>query len=211
MPSFASLLPFLAASFVLLLTPGPAVLYIVTRSVDQGRRAGLISVLGIETGNLFLAIAAAFGLSAILLSSALAFNVVKLFGAAYLIYIGVRKLLTPVQTQETTVIKERNLRRIFSDGLVVAAFNPKTALFYVAFLPQFVDRSLGSPAAQTLVLGLIFSCMAIVTDSCYALLSGTAGNLLKNSVWYRRFQRYVAGSVFIGLGLIAAFSGNGKQ
>src|SRR5262249_30272822 len=145
----------------------------------QGRRAGLVSVLGIETGNLFLAIAAAFGLSAILLSSALAFNVVKLLGAAYLIYIGVRKLLTPVKIEETTVVKEHNLRRIFSDGLIVAAFNPKTALFYVAFLPQFVDPSRGSPAVQTLVLGLIFSCMAVITDGSYAILSGTAGNLIK--------------------------------
>ncbi|HVU13314.1 MAG TPA: LysE family translocator [Phototrophicaceae bacterium] len=211
MPPIANLSLFLAASFVLLLTPGPAVLYIVTRSVDQGRKAGLVSVLGIETGNLFLAIAAAFGLSAILLSSALAFDVVKLLGAAYLIYMGIRKLLTPVQVEAAAVIKERNLRRVFSDGLVVAAFNPKTALFYVAFLPQFVNPAHGSPAVQTLILGLIFSCMAVVTDSCYALLSGTAGSLLKNSVWYKRFQRYVAGSVFIGLGLIAAFSGSGKN
>ncbi len=199
---------FLAASVVLLLTPGPAVLYIVTRSVDQGRRAGLISVLGIETGNLAQAMAAALGLSAILMSSALAFEIVKYLGAAYLIYMGVRKLITPVQIHETTVVHENNLRRIYSQGLLVAVLNPKTALFFLAFLPQFVDASRGQVALQTLVLGLIFVSIAVVSDSGYALLAGTAGNWLKNSVWYLRFQRYLAGSMFIGLGLVAAFSGN---
>ena len=211
MPPIANLSLFLAASLVLLLTPGPAVLYIVTRSVDQGRKAGLISVLGIETGNLCQAIASALGLSAILLSSALAFDLVKLVGAAYLIYIGGRKLLTPVQVSETAVVKEKNPRKLYSQGLLVALLNPKSALFYLAFLPQFVDASHGQVTLQTRVLGLIFVCMAIITDSCYALLSGTAGNWLKNSIWYPRFQRYIAGSVFIGLGLIAAFSGGSKN
>jgi len=172
----ANLPIFLVAALALLLTPGPAVLYIVTRSVDQGRRAGLVSVLGIESGTLFHVFAAALGLSAILLSSALAFDIVKYLGAAYLIYIGVRKLLTPVQVEEVEVTRERNLRRTYSQGAVVALLNPKTALFFLAFLPQFVDVSRGQVGLQTLELGLIFVSMATVTDSCYALLSGTAGN-----------------------------------
>ncbi len=211
MPPIANLPIFLAASLALLLTPGPAVLYIVTRSVDQGRRAGLVSVLGIETGTLFHVFAAALGLSAILLSSALAFEIVKYLGAAYLIYIGVRKLLTPVHVEEVEVTRERNLRRTYSQGALVALLNPKTALFFLAFLPQFVDLSRGRVGLQTLELGLMFITMATVTDSCYALLAGTAGSWLKRSPWYLRFQRYVAGTVYIGLGLVAAFSGGSKK
>jgi len=211
MPPIANLPIFLAASLALLLTPGPAVLYIVTRSVDQGRRAGLVSVLGIETGTLFHVFAAALGLSAILLSSALVFEIVKYLGAAYLIYIGIRKLLTPVKVEEVEVTRERNLRRTYSQGAVVALLNPKTALFFLAFLPQFVDISRGQVGLQTLALGLMFVSMATVTDSCYALLTGTAGNWLKNSRWYLRFQRYVAGTIYTGLGLVAAFSGSSKN
>lgn len=202
---------FLAASLALLLTPGPAVLYIVTRSVDQGRRAGLVSVLGIETGNLFHALAAALGLSAILMSSALAFEIVKYLGAAYLIYIGIRKLLTPVHAKAVSVDKSQSLRRIYSQGALVAILNPKTALFFLAFLPQFVEPAQGQVTLQTLLLGLIFVGMAILTDGCYALLSGTAGSWLKSSPWYLRFQRYVAGGVYVGLGLVAAFSGGSKK
>lgn len=202
---------FLAASLALLLTPGPAVLYIVTRSVDQGRRAGLVSVLGIETGNLFHAVAAALGLSAILMSSALAFEVVKYLGAAYLIYIGIRKLLTPVHAEAVTIDTERSLRHIYTQGAVVAVLNPKTALFFLAFLPQFVEPARGQVTLQTLLLGLIFVTMAVFTDGGYALLSGTAGSWLKTSRWYLRFQRYVAGTIYIGLGLLAAASGGTKK
>ena len=136
-----------------------------------------------------------------MLSSALAFDIVKYLGAAYLIYIGIRKLLTPVQVEEVEVTRERNLRRIYSQGVVVALLNPKTALFFLAFLPQFVDVSRGQVGLQTLELGLMFVSLATVTDSCYALLTGTAGNWLRDSPWYLRFQRYVAGIVYIGAGL----------
>jgi threonine/homoserine/homoserine lactone efflux protein len=187
------------------------VLYVVTRSVDQGRRAGLVSVLGIEVGNLFHVVAAALGISAILMTSALAFEIVKYLGAAYLIYIGVRRLMTPVQAQDVSVNGEKRLRRIFSQGVVVAVLNPKTALFFLAFLPQFVDPSLGQVPLQTFMLGLIFVGIAIITDSAYALLAGTAGGWLKTSAWYGRFQRYFAGGIFVGLGLLAAFSGSSRK
>lgn len=202
---------FIASAFVLAITPGPAVLYVVTRSVDQGRRAGLVSVLGIEVGNLFHVIAAALGISAILMSSALAFEIVKYLGAAYLIYIGIRRLMTPVQLQDVTVGSEKKLRRIFSQGVVVAALNPKTALFFLAFLPQFIEPANGQVPLQTFMLGLIFAGIAIITDSAYALLAGTAGVWLKSSVWYVRFQRYFAGGTFIGLGLLAAFSSSSRK
>ncbi len=207
---FSNLSLFFAAALALVLMPGPAVLYIITRSVDQGRRAGLVSVLGIEIGNLFHVFAAAVGVSALVLSSALAFEIVKYLGAAYLIYLGVRKLMTPAHALEVNVVKEKNLRRVFTQGVIVAVLNPKTALFFLAFLPQFVDGSRGQIPLQTFLLGLMVVGIAIVSDSCYALLAGTAGNWLKTSRWYLHFQRYVSGSLYIGLGLLAAVS-HGKS
>jgi threonine/homoserine/homoserine lactone efflux protein len=211
MPPIASLPIFLAAALVLALTPGPAVLYVVTRSVDQGRRVGLVSVLGIEFGNLFHVFAAALGVSAILMTSALAFEIVKYLGAAYLVYIGVRKLMTPVHRENVRVVQEKNLRRVFTQGMIVAILNPKTALFFLAFLPQFVDSARGQIPIQSAVLGLMFVIITLISDSCYALLAGTAGNWLKNSVWYLRFQRYVAGTIYIGLGIYAAAAGGSKK
>jgi threonine/homoserine/homoserine lactone efflux protein len=205
MPDLTHLPLFIISSAVLLLTPGPAVLYIIARSVDQGRRAGLVSVCAIEVGNFTHVIAATLGLSAILLSSALAFSIVKYLGAAYLVYLGLRKLFTPEAMQATGNNHPQSLRRIFSQGVVVATLNPKTALFFVAFLPQFVDPSQGSITGQILVLGCIFVMMAVISDSMYALLAGTVGQWLKNSHSVARAERYVAGGVYIGLGLTAGF------
>ena len=197
---------FLLAALILLLTPGPAVLYIIARSMDQGRLAGFVSVLSIEVGNSFHVLAATLGLSAILLSSALAFTVVKYLGAAYLIYLGFRRLLTPAQDQEIASFQRQSLRRIFSQGVLVAVLNPKTALFFLAFLPQFVDPSAGSVTIQFLTLGALFVIMAIVTDGAYALLASTAGSWLKKNRSFLRAEQYVVGSVYIGLGVTAALS-----
>ncbi len=198
---------FMVASLVLLLTPGPAVLYIITRSVDQGRGAGLLSVLSIETGNFFHVIAATLGLSALLLSSATLFTVVKYLGAAYLIYLGIRKWLTRAEVQEETLqLRNENPRRIFSQGVIVAILNPKTTLFFLAFLPQFVDGARGSIPLQMFELGSIFIIMAFITDSLYALLAGTAGQWLKENRLFLQGERYIAGSVYVGLGLVAALA-----
>ncbi len=199
---------FLVAALVLLLTPGPAVLFIVSRSVDQGRRAGLASVVGVELGNSVHVVAAALGLSALMLASALAFSLVKYAGAAYLVYLGVRTLLRPASLNAAPAAAARSMRRTFSQGAVVAALNPKTALFFLAFLPQFVDAGKGHVSSQFLILGFTFVGMAVMTDSLYALLSGTAGQWLRHSVWFLRFQRYVAGTIYIGLGLTAALAGH---
>ena len=206
----ATLSIFITASIALLLTPGPAVMYIVTRSIDQGRKAGLASVLGIEVGGLFHVMAATLGLSTILVSSALAFDVVKYLGAAYLIYIGIRKLLTPETVQEAVMVERKSLRRIFSQGVIVNILNPKTALFFFAFLPQFVDRSRGSAPLQFLLLGLLFVTLATITDGSYALLAGSAAGWLRGNVKFLRFQRYFSGTVYIGLGITAALA-SGKQ
>ena len=204
--SLTDLPVFLLAALVLLLTPGPAVLYIVARSVDQGRLAGLVSVLSIETGNFVHVLAAALGLSVILVSSALAFSIVKYLGAAYLIYLGVRRLLTREPAHQPTTFQRQSLRRIFRQGVLVAVLNPKTALFFFAFLPQFVDSSKGPVSLQLLTLGCLFVLMAIVTDGLYALLAGSIGQWLKGTRTFLRFEWYVVGAVYIGLGLTAALA-----
>ncbi len=213
----AKLALFLTATLVLLVTPGPAVLYIVARSMSQGPRAGLASVLGVEVGNGVHAVGAALGLAALLASSALAFSVVKYLGAAYLIYLGVKKLLAREAAKETGGGTGRRhappaaLRAIFAQGVVVAVLNPKTALFFLAFLPQFVDPARGSPTAQILVLGGLFVGLALLSDSAYALLAGTMGRWLWGHPRFVRGERYVSGSVYIGLGAIAALSGPGVK
>jgi threonine/homoserine/homoserine lactone efflux protein len=199
---------FLLAALILLLTPGPAVLYIIARSMDQGRLAGFVSVLSIESGNSVHVLAATLGLSAILMSSALAFSIVKYLGAAYLIYLGIRRLLSRDQGHEIARVQRQSLRRIYSQGVLVATLNPKTALFFLAFLPQFVDPSADSVTLQFLTLGGLFVTMAIMTDSMYALLASTAGGWLKKNQSFLRADRYIVGSVYIGLGVTAALSHN---
>ncbi len=197
---------FLLAVLILLITPGPAVLYIVARSLDQGRLAGFVSVLSIEVGNLVHVFAATLGLSAILVSSATAFYIVKYLGAAYLVYLGVRRILTRDASHQPTTFQRQRLIQIFRQGVLVAILNPKTALFFFAFLPQFVDSSNGSITLQLLILGCLFVLMAIVTDSLYALLAGTVGQWLKSSRSFIQFQRYLVGTVYIGLGVMAALA-----
>ncbi len=205
MPDLVNLPLFFVAAVVLLLTPGPVVMYIVARSLEQGPRAGLISVVSIEIGNFMHVIAASLGLSALLLSSALAFAVVRYLGAAYLVYLGLRTLFErPLQSAARPPQLSR--RRIFAQGVLVAVLNPKTALFFVAFLPQFVDPSRGAVTMQLLVLGTVFVLMAIVSDGLYALLAGTAGQWLKGTSVFMRVRRYVAGSVYLGLGITAALT-----
>jgi len=195
---------FLLAALILLLTPGPAVLYIVARSLDQGRLAGFVSVLSIEVGNFMHVLAATLGLSAVLASSALAFSIVKYLGAAYLIYLGVRRLLARETAHQLRTFQRQRLRRIFHQGVLVAILNPKTALFFLAFLPQFADPSKSSFTLQLLTLGCMFVSMAIITDSMYALLAGTVGQWLKGTRSFLQVDRYLVGAVYIGLGVMAA-------
>ena len=205
MPDLHTLTLFFITAIIILVVPGPAVLYITARSIDQGRLAGFISVLGVATGSVVHIIAAAFGLSALLLSSALAFTAVKYLGAAYLIYLGIRKLITREELQPLEARRPQKLSRIFFQGVVVNVLNPKNALFFFAFLPQFVNPSRGAVAAQIMLLGGIFVLMGIVSDGSYALLAGTIGQWLKGNLRVLRAQRYFAGSVYIGLGLTTAF------
>jgi threonine/homoserine/homoserine lactone efflux protein len=203
----SNLLTYILAALVLIVIPGPAVLYIVARALEQGRLAGLASVLGIGVGALVHTAAVALGVSAILATSAVAFNVVKYLGAAYLIYLGLSTLLKKNSYPETVVVEPQPLRRIFGQGVVVNLLNPKTALFFLAFLPQFADPTRGSLTVQLLLLGLIFVLIALLSDGVYALLAGQMGEWLRRRpaihVWQRRFS----GVIYLGLGLTAALSG----
>jgi threonine/homoserine/homoserine lactone efflux protein len=194
---------FAAAALALAVVPGPAVLYIVARSVDQGRFAGLVSALGICVGSLVHVTAATIGLSSLLASSATAFTVVKYAGAAYLILLGIHRLLTREEVAEVAARPPRALRKIFRDGVIVNVLNPKTALFFLAFLPQFVDPAQGAATLQILVLGLVFTVIALSSDSLWALAAGTAGGLLRRSRWYLGIKRWVTGTVLVALGASA--------
>ena len=206
----ASYLLFVASAVVVLLIPGPAVVYIVTRSIDQGRKVGVVSALGVGVGNLVQVAAAVLGLSALIASSAIAFSVVKYAGAAYLVYIGIKRLREP---DEVSVEDEpkRALKRIFTQGVVVNVFNPKVALFFLAFLPQFVSPERGSVPAQVAILGLTFVVIGIFTDSCYALVTGSFSKMLRGSLRFARVQRWVSGSVYIALGVGSALAGGSKS
>ncbi|TKT74919.1 LysE family translocator [Aquamicrobium sp. LC103] len=211
-PSAAALGLFVSASIIMLLTPGPSVLYLVGRSVEQGRLAGFVSVLGIHTGTGVHILAAAVGLSAVIASSALAFGIVKYAGAAYLIWLGLRKIFGRAEAPGPGIsLPKHGYAKLFRDGFIVNLLNPKTALFFLAFLPQFVDVGRGHVAAQMIFLGFLFMLIGLVTDSCYALAAGTAGNWLKSNRAYLGFERYVSGVLFIGLGLTAAFAGNHRK
>jgi threonine/homoserine/homoserine lactone efflux protein len=206
MPDPSRLALFVGAALLLLVVPGPSVLYIVTQSVSHGRRAGMASVAGITTGTLVHIAAATIGLSALLASSALAFDVVKYLGAAYLIVVGLRRLAGLERAGSAQVPKSRDFGRLYRQGIVVNTLNPKTALFFLAFLPQFVDSTRGAAWAQILLLGLLFAGLGFVSDGVWAFVAGTLGERLRRSRRFPQVQRYVSGSVFVGLGAVAAFS-----
>jgi len=192
---------FVPAAVAILAVPGPAVLYIVTTSVEGGRRTGLVSVAGIHVGSLVHVAAAVAGLSAIIVSSAVAFSAVKYAGAAYLVAVGVRKWL---DRDEPLIVERppRSRRRVFAQGVVVNVLNPKTALFFLAFLPQFVDRD-HTVWTQVAALGLCWVALGLASDSAYALAGGTIGSLVRRR---RRGVRYTSGGIYVGLGAMAAAS-----
>jgi threonine/homoserine/homoserine lactone efflux protein len=210
-PDPGTLVAFAGAALALLVVPGPAVLYIVTQSIEHGRRAGLVSMLGIQTGGLVHVAAASVGLSALLLSSTVAFNVVKFAGAAYLIFLGLRKLLGRDRFDPTGERPPRRLDRLYAQGVVVNILNPKTALFFFAFLPQFVDVEAGSVGLQIAVLGVFFILIAIVSDGTYALAAGTASDWLRENPRFVRAERWVTGPILVGLGVASALSSPARK
>jgi threonine/homoserine/homoserine lactone efflux protein len=206
LPNWPLLTTFLVASVVLAVTPGPGVVYIVTRSLLQGRQSGMASVAGVAIGNLGNALAASLGLAALFAASSVAFSIVKYLGAAYLIYLGIQAIRHRAETNLPTVA-EVPLRTVFRDGLIVALFNPKTAIFFAAFLPQFIapDRSF---LAQSAMLGTIFVLIAAVSDSIYALAASAIARWLTRRSQLGRLGAWLGGVTYIGLGIATALIGD---
>ncbi len=209
MPSPSILALYAVTAIVVLLVPGPAVLFVVSQSLRQGRRAGIASVLGIHAGTLVQVLVAVLGGSALLLTSALTFSVVKYLGAAYLVYLGVRKLLgrdEPLAIEAGA--QPMSAARLFCRGMLVNVLNPKLALFFFAFLPQFVDPSRGAVPVQVATFGIVFVLLGLCTDGSYAVVAGTVGPWLRGHARLLRGERYVVGTTFIGLGVAAALTGS---
>jgi len=211
--SFSPMLgPFVIASVALAVTPGPGVFYIVARSLTEGRLSGLASVAGVALGNLGNAIGASLGLAALFALSSVAFTIVKYLGAAYLFYLGVqaiRSARAAAQRAEAP-LAGASRGRIFVDGFVVALLNPKTAVFFAAFLPQFIQTPSAPSAsllAQTIALGVVFVLIAAATDTIYALMAGALRPWLGRVKGVTAVAKYGSGGVLLGLGLVTALSG----
>jgi threonine/homoserine/homoserine lactone efflux protein len=205
MPTASTTALFLLAAVALAVVPGPAVAYIVTQSIDQGRRAGLVSALGVATGGLVHVTAATIGVSALIASSAKAFTVVKLVGAAYLIVVGIRRILTRDEPASDTAEPVRApLSRVYRQGVVVNVLNPKTALFFLAFLPQFVDPHRGAVWPQVAFLGVLFVFVAAASDATYALVSDAIAGKLRRTGTGAKLRRWFTGGIFVALGITAA-------
>ncbi len=207
MPTLDSLLAFSAATIVLLLIPGPAILYLVNRTVTDGREVGLAAVAGLEVGDTIQAAAAALGLSAVLATSATAFNVIKWAGVAYLVITGISTLLRasdPIDPDQPSVGR----KRAFRQGIVVNALNPKTALFFLSIFPQFVDPDRPNSVVQALLLGAVFVMLATLFNGSYVLLASRLRHLLLDGRALPFIRRYVSGTVFVSLGVLAARAGH---
>ena len=204
MPSSSTYAVFLATAIVLLLVPGPAVLYVVTRSIEMGRGGGLASVAGITTGTVAYVVLATAGLSSLILASTAAFDVVRYVGAAYLFFLGVRRLLGRGLEAPDAEAMPRTRRRAYAQGVVVNLTNPKTIVFVFAFLPQFVDPHAQHAWLQVLVLGLSFTVLGFLSDSAWALAAGTVADRLRGSRRLANVQRWFGGGVLVGLGILAA-------
>ena len=204
MPSLSAYLVFVATALAILLVPGPAVLYVVTRSIEMGRAGGIASVAGITTATAAYVALATAGVSSLVLASTVAFDVVKYAGAAYLIFLGARRLLGHGLEEESDEPVPRTLRRAYTQGFFVNLANPKMIVFVFAFLPQFVDPHAGRPWLQTLALGLTFTILAFLSDGLYALAAGSVADRLRGTDLLVRVQRWIGGSVLVGLGILAA-------
>ena len=209
MPEPHALLLFMTAALALNVTPGPDMLYVATRSASEGRAAGIVSALGIGAGTLVHITAVALGLSALLRAIPVAHTVIRLAGAVYLIHLGARALLDASRPIGVTAVGHASLWVIFRQGVITNVLNPKVALFFLAFLPQFVDASRGDAAAQIVALGLLFDLSGTLVNLAVALLASSVVSRIRTNgragVWMRR----ASGLVFVGLGLGLALQRNG--
>lgn len=208
MPDANTIMIVAFASLVLVVVPGPAVIYILTRSVSQGRAAGLASAVGVNLGSTFHVLAAVTGLSLLLASSAYAYTVVRWLGVGYLAWIGYRTLTAPDAEFQEPDAEPQSLKRIFVQGVVVNVLNPKVAIFFLAFLPQFVDQTSSNPTLQIFVLGMTLVLIGLLSDSVYALIGGGIGDLFRRRPGAARATRLTAGFTYFALAGIAAATGS---
>lgn len=204
---------FLAASFLLNITPGPDLLYITANSIASGKKAGVVSALGITAGTLVHTLAVTLGLSVLLARSPFLFDLVRYAGAAYLIYLGARTVLAQIKSGGQSSLQSArptaDLGALFHQGIVTNVLNPKVALFFLAFLPQFVDPTKGAVALQFFTLGCLFNLSATIVDCSVGLIGGQVGDLLRRSSKAAKLQGYFTGSVFLALGARLALVGRG--
>ena len=196
---------FLAASWILIITPGPDMIYVITRGISQGRKAGVISAIGVTLGILVHTLFAAFGLAIILRTSALAFLAVKFAGSGYLIYLGVQALRNKSDFALSEDKPKTGIRTIFIQGILSNVLNPKIALFFLAFLPQFVNLSHGNASIQMAYYGLTFALFGIVFLVILGYFSGSIGSWLSSKQYLAQKIRWFTGSILIALGLRLAF------
>jgi threonine/homoserine/homoserine lactone efflux protein len=207
MLDYNTIILFISASLVLAVTPGPDIVYVITRGMTQGRKASLAAALGFTLGNIVHTFFAVVGISAVLRASAVAFTIVKVAGAIYLIYIGIKIF----RSKDLSEDKSSNIlspKAIFIQSITANILNPKVAIFFLAFLPQFVKPENGSSALQMIELGFLFMCCAFTVFSLVGIFSGTIGNTLKSNLKLNRILNSIAGAIIIGLGLFLGFSKN---
>ncbi|MED4585034.1 LysE family translocator [Brevibacillus choshinensis] len=203
--TISTLSTFIIIVIGLFLIPGPAVLLTATRTVQGGRQAGIMAGLGIATGDFIHTLCAAIGLSAILMTSATAFQVVKFAGAGYLLYLGIRSMLEKPTDPSLPQVAPMSTLRMYSQAILIEVLNPKTALFFLAFLPQFVHPENGASFLQFLVLGLLFVALSIMYTTLIAVSVRQLGRLVKRVPWMGRWSGKFVGVIYIGLGLKVAF------
>lgn len=212
MPTTATLIAFAAAAFALVVIPGPNLIYIITRGIQQGRRAAIVSALGVQLGMVMHILLATFGLSALVAKSPVLYDVLKYAGAAYLVWMGVsllRKRHAPLDVP--VEVRPTSMRRIFLSAVAINMLNPKVILFVLALLPQFVDPARGSTSIQMLVLGAVLIIVAMISDTTYALASGSVGEWLKRHPGSDRYRDRASGLVYLMLGLVVALTGSGSS
>ncbi len=206
-----TILLFCVTAFVLIITPGPNQIYIIARSTSQGRKAGILSALGVDAGTLVHVVAASLGLSALLASSALAYSIVRYAGAGYLIYLGIRTWLSRNNNTKCENMEFISGRRIFIQGMLTNILNPKAALFFLAILPQFVNEAHGHATEQMLILGCLFALIGMCIDLAVAILSSSVGVWLRQKTGFQRGQKWAAGGVYFSLGLSTALTGTNNK
>ena len=211
MLSITTIFVFSISSILLALTPGPDMLYIAARSVAQGRSAGIVSALGVHSGLLIHTIAAALGISALIEASAVAFNLIRFAGAAYLIYLGIQAFMSKSEPLEVKPVAQKTMKEIFYQGLITNLLNPKVILFFLAFLPQFIDPTKGNASTQLILLGILLVVVSLPVDIAVGLLGGVLGKWMKSNKGMQRSGKWITGSVFISLGIGTAIFGTRRS